>query len=79
MQKTYSNWLKSEAAVAAGLVIVVSLLGILTSGQKYSTAEKKAAAPMIAENVLPKLIILPESLEPNLSGCFATGDGGGSI
>ena len=68
-----------QAGIGLVLVIAISAFGLFTashaSGQEGMV---RKAAPATA-NVLPDLVIWPQSLEPNLSGMLTTGDGGAMI
>jgi hypothetical protein len=72
-----------QAAIGFAFVLMISALGLFAAshaiGQEVSGVAEKGAAPVATANVLPKLVILPESLEPNLNGMLATGDGGAMI
>jgi hypothetical protein len=59
---------------AVGLVTALSLIALQASHTTVKATPKVAAA-----NVSPELYISPASLEPNLNGMLATGDGGASI
>jgi hypothetical protein len=64
------------------LVLMVSAFGLFSVsraiGQQASIAVGKGT-PVVTANVLPELIFHPETLEPNLNGMLATGDGGATI
>ena len=72
-----------QAAREFAPVLLFSALGLLTAlyliGWEVSGMVEKAAPRAAAANVLPELVISPQSLEPNLNGMLATGDGGASI
>jgi hypothetical protein len=62
------------------LVLMISAIGLFTASHaigQESTVRK--ADPATTANVLPPLYISDESLEPNLNGMLATGDGGAMI
>jgi hypothetical protein len=65
-------------------VVLFSALGLVAAlylgGREASPTAEKGTSPVAArENVLPALVISPLSLEPNLNGVLATGDGAASI
>jgi len=70
-----------QAALGFALVLMVSAFGLFAAshaiGQEASNAGK--GTPVVTANVLPQFVIYPASLEPNLNGVLATGDGGASI
>jgi hypothetical protein len=63
-----------QAAVGLALACVISIFGLVIASQAYGQETKRPTA-----NVLPELIISPESQEPNLNGMLTTGDGGTSL
>jgi hypothetical protein len=72
-----------QAARGFVLVLMISTFGLFAAshaiGQEVPGVATKGAVPVATGNVLPKLVISPESLEPNLNGMLATGDGGAVI
>lgn len=64
-----------QAAIGAALVLAVSAFGLFAASHAIG---QEAQAARTA-NVLPQLMISPESLEPNLNGMLATGDGGAAL
>jgi hypothetical protein len=72
-----------QAAIGFALVLAVSAFGLFAAshaiGQEAQAATDKIAARTATANVLPQLVIAPESLEPNLNGMLATGDGGAAL
>jgi hypothetical protein len=72
-----------QAAAGFRLVLLVSAFGLFAAshaiGDEAHAAAGPRAVPAATANVLPDLVIWPESLEPNLSGTLATGDGGATI
>jgi hypothetical protein len=64
-------------------VLLFSAIGLLTAfyliGREATYAAEQVTPRAATENVLPPLVVPPESLEPNLNGVLATGDGGASI
>ena len=67
--------------VVLGLVLIASVFGVFAMAnavpQEASSTSK--GTHFAATNVLPQLVISPESLKPNLNGMLATGDGGASL
>ena len=72
-----------QAAIGFALVLAVSAFGLFAAshaiGQEAQAATDKVGARTVTANVLPQLVISPESLEPNLNGMLATGDGGAAL
>jgi hypothetical protein len=64
-------------------VVLFSALGLVAAlylgGREASPTAEKGTSTAARENVLPALVISPLSLEPNLNGVLATGDGGAAI
>jgi hypothetical protein len=68
-----------QAAIGLLLVIAISAFGLFTASHASGQEGMVRKATPATANVLPDLVIWPESLEPNLSGMLATGDGGAAI
>jgi hypothetical protein len=70
-----------QAALGFALVLMISVFGLFATSHAIGQDASGAAAkgPSVVANVLPPLVISPESLEPNLNGTLATGDGGSMI
>jgi hypothetical protein len=63
-----------QAAVGLALACVISIFGLVIASQAHGQDTKRPTA-----NVLPELILSPDSQEPNLNGVLATGDGGAAL
>jgi hypothetical protein len=70
-------WL--QAPIGLVLVIAISAFGLFTASHAIGQESTVRKAPAATANVLPPLYISDESLQPNLNGMLATGDGGAMI
>jgi hypothetical protein len=68
-----------QSAIGLMLVIAISAFGLFTASHATGQESMMRKDPAATANVLPELVIWPESLEPNLNGMLATGDGGASL
>jgi hypothetical protein len=68
-----------QAAIRMVLVIAIYAFGLFTATHAIGQESTVRKAPAATANVLPELVIWPESQEPNLNGVLATGDGGAMI
>jgi hypothetical protein len=64
-----------QAVIGFALVLAVSAFGLFAASHAIGQEAQAAGTA----NVLPQLMISPESLEPNLNGMLATGDGGATL
>jgi hypothetical protein len=64
-------------------MLLFSALGLFTTlylmSREVPGTVENAPVAAIKANVLPHLVISPASLEPNLNGVLATGDGGAAL
>jgi hypothetical protein len=65
-----------QAVIGFALVLAVSAFGLFAASHAIG---QEVSARTATANVLPQLMISPESLEPNLNGMLATGDGGAAL
>ena len=68
-----------QAGVGFCLFCVIAIFGLVIVSQATGQEETKPKAAVTQANVLPKLIIWNDALEPSLNGMLATGDGGAMI
>lgn len=66
-----------QLVVALMLVAIMAAFGIFTA--THANGEEMVKRAPASAKVLPDINLTPESLEPNLSGMLATGDGGASL
>ena len=68
-----------QAAIGFVLVMAISAFGLFPASHAIGQESLERKTAPATANVLPKLMISPESLEPNLNWMPATGDGGAMI
>jgi len=66
-----------QFVVTVMLVAIMAAFGIFTA--THAGGEEMMRKATAQAKVLPDINITPESLEPNLAGMLATGDGGTSL
>jgi hypothetical protein len=68
-----------QTAIGFMLVIAISAFELFAASQAIGQEVTRKLSSTAALNVLPRLVISPESLEPNLNWMLATGDGAAVI
>ena len=68
-----------QAGVGFCLFCVLAIFGMVIVSQATGQESVKPKALAAQANVLPKLVIWNDGLEPGLTGMLATGDGGAVI
>jgi hypothetical protein len=70
----------AQMAIGLVLVIAISAFGLFTASHaRGDESLTRKNIPAATANVLPSLVIWPQSQEPNLNGMLATGDGGAAL
>jgi hypothetical protein len=68
-----------QAGVGFCLFCAIAVFGMVIVSQATGQESMKQKTPVTQANVLPKLVIWNDALEPGLHGMLATGDGGAMI
>ena len=68
-----------QAGVGFCLFCTIAIFGMVIVSQATGQEGMARRAPVAQANVLPKLLITIDALEPGLNGVLATGDGGAVI
>jgi len=70
---------KYPTRVAIALISAFALFVAVVAISQEARSTGRNSEPVASANVLPPLVISAQSLEPNLNGMLATGEGGALI